>query len=196
MKKIILNASLAVIISAGAISVAHAEPFKGLYTGADLGIQNNKFKSKTAGVNVRARNKQTVPVSGNVGFSTVAANGIFTALEGGLAATFRKDGTAFSPNVTAKVGYRLHERFILAATTSLIYNKFGFTNTQNRTSTKSKFGYAPGVEGLLAVNDKMIIGLGYQFMNSNNVTYTDPTLGKVKVKPSGHKLALKFAYKL
>ncbi|MBP6986299.1 MAG: porin family protein [Alphaproteobacteria bacterium] len=196
MKKIILNASLAVIISAGAISAAHADPFKGFYATADLGLQKNKFKSKVVGTGVKAKQKMTVPIGASFGFSSVASNNIYTAFEGGLGATFRSGGAILTPSLTAKVGYRFHERFVLAGTASGSYNKYRFNNSLGRNLSKSKFGFAPGVEGIIGLNDKMTLRLGYQYNMKNRIIVRDPVQGKTKFDVTGHKLSAKLGYQI
>lgn len=192
MKKIILTASMVAIIGMGSITTANADPFKGVYIGGELGYQNNKLKSNTPGISVKAKNRNSFPVSFNFGMSTVAANKIFMAAQFDLGTNINGTNLLITPGITTKLGYRVAERMVIAGTAGIVYNQHQVSNALGNVTKKSNFAFRPGAEVLFGMDDKNIIGLSYQYTLGNKFSIRDPLLGTLEVKSSAHTAMLKF----
>lgn len=189
MKKILKTVSLATLVAVTSISAASAEAFKGFYVGAEAGWQHNHNKINFS--DVKSKNGKDAFLWGaNFGMSTVSSNGIYLAGEADIN-FITGSNTSFQPALFAKVGYRFAPKFVLAAKAGVTYNRYqlkdSFGNTSNK---KTRYGFAPGVEGLYAVDENSIVGLSYVYTHHNTIHF-----GTVKAKPTSHAVSVKYAYK-
>ncbi len=188
MKKLILTTGLAALIGASSISSVSAEgsAFSGMYGGVQAGFQQQKFKSKSTINNRHHTVKQnSLPFGFNFGMSTVSANNIFLAGQVDMNFSLTSRIKTYTPGITAKVGYRFGDKFVLAATAGGV-----FSNIHYHGSTKNRFGYRPGIEAMFAVNEKNIFGASYEYTKTNSFHHAG-----WKVKPVTNAVMAKYTRK-
>lgn len=187
MKNIIRSVSLAALVATASVSAANAEAFKGFYIGGQAGWQGNHVKSN---FNIQSKNgRNTFLWGAHMGMSTVASNGIYMA--GELTADFNTghQNTSLTPGMFAKLGYRFTPQFVFAAKAGMVYNRYRLEAGPYHV-TKSRFGFAPGVEALYAVKENHVVGLSYTYTYNSSMHF-----GLAKMKTSTNSITAKYAYK-
>jgi len=188
MKKLILTTGLTALIGASSISNVSAEgsAFSGMYAGVQAGFQQQKFTKKNI-FNTRQDwvKQNSLPFGFNFGMSTVSANNIFLAGQVDMNFSLARHIKTYTPGITAKVGYRFGEKFVLAATAGAVFSNIHYYGT-----TKNRFGYRPGIEAMFAVNEKNIFGASYEYTKTNSFNH-----GSWKVKPVTNAVMAKYTRK-
>lgn len=203
MKKILISASLLALMIT---PTAKADPFKGMFGGAQLGWGQIKLTDKGSPLvkgtsfDLKARGTEnTIPFGFHFGMASYSTGNIYLAGELGMDFFIKSTAKIFAPYIDGKLGYRVHERIVAYGSLGAALGIFRVDTRAGDNKSSNEFGFRPGAGVMFAMNDKITVGVQYNYSRYSNVSYK-ATIGgntvRAKFRPETHAVMARMSYAL